>query len=206
MVASPADRDLREQDPEQDPVVNASLLAQPINEAAWRLAKLTAERFMKIAAESSGDLCAFNLARCYLAADTDTQPSAEARACAFQVRLISAAFDRGDYRWEALERLAKIIESLCTTPESNVQTQRDAARYRALRPFLKVGATEGGDEWGLWAGECVERTPALYRRAATEAEDELNDGDPEWGPVVDEMVDELIAAQQATHTKDGGRV
>ena len=179
MVASPADRDIREQDPEQDPVVNASLLAQPINEAAWRLAKLTAERFMKIAAESSGDLCAFNLARCYLAADTDTQPSAEARACAFQVRLISAAFDRGDYRWEALERLAKIIESLCTRPDPNADTQRDAGRYRALRQCLLVSETEDGKPKALWCHRFKGDEETSIQR---------------WAPAVDAMVDEIITA------------
>ena len=88
-------------------------------------------------------------------------------------------------------------------PPLSEDTQRDATRYRALRPFLSVGETEDGDWWGLWAGECVERTPAIYLHSPTEAEDELIDGDPEWGPGVDAMVDEMVAAQQATHTKEG---
>ena len=79
-------------------------------------------------------------------------------------------------------------------------TQRDAARYRALRPFLSADATGDGKRWALWCvlhkGEEEEVAIQIHaRRPASDAEQARRDsGDPEWGPSADEMVDEMVAA------------
>ena len=82
----------------------------------------------------------------------------------------------------------------------SADTQRDAARYRALRPFLSADATGDGKRWALWCvlhkGEEEEVAIQIHaRRPASDAEQARRDsGDPEWGPSADEMVDEMVAA------------
>ena len=79
----------------------------------------------------------------------------------------------------------------------SADTQRDAARYRALRPFLSVGVARGGRRWALGCIRYEDEEEigiCMYsRRPASDAEQARRDsGDPEWGPGVDEMVDEMI--------------
>ena len=75
--------------------------------------------------------------------------------------------------------------------------EKDALRYRALRPYLQVGETEDGERWALWClakdGSDCECVSALYaREALTDAEDSrAAAGEPNWGPDCDAMVDEL---------------
>lgn len=81
------------------------------------------------------------------------------------------------------------------------EADRDAARYRALKPFLMTGENEDGELWCLWCegpasrGKDEVNVPAIYwRDALDDAEDARREkGEPQWGPDVDAMVDELVS-------------
>ena len=84
--------------------------------------------------------------------------------------------------------------------------EADARRYQALRQFLTVTETEGGESWGLWCLPPSQRDnegiAALYHRGPLTAAEEAAamEGESEWGPDVDAMVDELTA-----RAAEGGR-
>ena len=87
---------------------------------------------------------------------------------------------------------------------------KDAARYRALKPFLFVGGAEGGETWGLW---CIapsnrdnDAIPAVYARLyVTDEEERASEAGSPFGPDVDAMVDEMVAALTERTPLDHGQ-